>query len=101
MAIEPLYTLDVACELIPISKYALEHILSRRADEFEAPLFHMLMDDGKGKGCHQVRMLRESECLKVRNMVIKSPTGPRRAGLRREPGLNPAGMGHGVTIVRE
>jgi len=81
--LEPLYSLDVAVELIPCSKIVLEHILSRRASEFDPPLWHTMYHEATGKGNPACRMLRESECLKIRGIILKSG-GPRRTGLKRD-----------------
>lgn len=68
MAIEPLYSLEVAAELIPISKDALVHIILRHPEKFDEPLYHTLPENNKGSNI--VRMLTERECLVVRDMII-------------------------------
>ncbi len=95
MAIEPLYSLDVAAELIPCTKHVLNHILTRRASELDEPLFHTCLDNGPGKQGHLVRMLRESECLKIRDMVIKRG-GPHGRGARGERNLTYPNRAMGV-----
>lgn len=71
--------MDVACELIPITFAALKHILRRRASEFGPPIYHSggepryrngLLVDYEGGAAH--RMLTESDCLKVREMVTQT-----------------------------
>jgi hypothetical protein len=76
--LEPLYSLEVACELIPVTEAALKHILSRRATEFGPPIYH---DGGEPRyrnghlvdydGGAPHRMLTESDCLKVREIVTR------------------------------
>lgn len=99
MALEPLYALEVACELIPCSKDVLKHILSRRAAEFDPPLWHTAYHDGTGKGNSACRMLRESECLKIRNMIIKRGK-PRAVGLSRDKTISNFGMMLGIHVER-
>ncbi len=66
--IEPLYSLDVAAELIPLSKSALCHILFRKSHLFKEPIYHTFHNEKGAAG--MVRMLRESEVLQIRNIVI-------------------------------
>ncbi len=82
MAIEPLYSLAVACELIPISGPTLRVLLHKHADKFP-PRYNM--DSGAGPGGPE-RMLLESECLAIRDMVIRSDrkAGPQDIGLFRQ-----------------
>jgi len=75
-----MYSLAVASELIPISTYALEHILSRRPELFNPPCYHTAHAEfGRSS---PIRMLTEHECLIVRNLVIKRSGNSRRAGLK-------------------
>lgn len=99
MALEPLYSLDVACELIPCSKITLEHFLSRKADQFDQPLWHTMYNAGKAasRAIPAIRMLRESECLKIRNMIIK-PGGPRGAGIVRDHSVVKSPQAHFLEV---
>jgi hypothetical protein len=65
-ALEPIYTLAVACELIPMpSMPALYQWLHNHKEEFK-PRYR------QGGGRHRPqRMLLESEILKIRAMTIK------------------------------
>lgn len=93
MALEPLYSLDVAAELIPCTRVVLDHILTRRASEFDPPRYHTQYEPRKRNGVivdyeggHPIRMLYESECLKIRDMVIRTTRGrerPRYATVKR------------------
>jgi len=73
MAIEPLYSLDVACELIPIARTNINNILIKYKDRFDPPRYNALSHG-------QARMLTETECLKIRELVIQ--TGTVRSPLR-------------------
>ena len=64
MALEPLYPLDVACELIPIKKTDLVNVLFKFKDRFDPPLY-----DSIATG--QPRMLTERECLLIREIVFQ------------------------------
>lgn len=61
MAIEPLYSLEVACELVPCTYSWLTVILSRYKERFGEPRYHH--ENGQ-------RMLTESEILEIRNIVV-------------------------------
>ena len=67
MGLEPLYSLAVACEIIPIRGTTLRVILHRYKEKFP-PRYNM--DSHKGAGGPE-RMLTESECLAIRDMVIR------------------------------
>ena len=69
MAIEPMYSLAVAAELIPCSDAYLDVILHRRGEEFPRR-YHT-------EGKSSIRMLTESECLRIRDIVIQAGSGPR------------------------
>jgi hypothetical protein len=78
MPIEPLYSLEVACELIPCTMPALLHVLSRHPGKFNPPLYHAggepryrngRLTDYEGGRAR--RMLTETECLTVRNMMMR------------------------------
>ena len=84
MSIEPLYSLAVACELIPCSEKALTYILSSRKEQFNEP--HFLTEyaarerHGKivdYKGGLPLRMLLESEVLRVREILVQPRQGRR------------------------
>jgi hypothetical protein len=92
--IEPLYSLDVAVELIPVSsREALNHIISRRAAELGPAIYHhgsepryrngRLVDYAGGP---PRRMLTESDCLKIREMVTS--VGLKNISPRRSYGNN-------------
>ena len=68
MSIEPLYSLAVACELIPVSGPTLSRILYRFPQKFPA---RYNLDSHAGPGGPE-RMLLESECLAIRDMVIRT-----------------------------
>ena len=79
MAIEPLYSLDVAAELIPCTRAVLGHLLSKRASEFDPPRYQTMREPRKRNGVIvdyeggvPLRMLTETECLKAREMIIVS-----------------------------
>ena len=74
MPLEPLYSLAVACELIPVSGPTLASILHRHKEKFPA---RYNLDSHAGPGGPE-RMLLESECLAIRDMVIRPD---RKAGL--------------------
>ena len=64
MAIEPLYTLRVAAELIPFpTAQALYMWLWRHKAEFPPPVYR------RGRGIEH-RLLTESEILKIREMTL-------------------------------
>ena len=78
MSLEPLYSLEVAAELIPCTFDALKHIISRRASELGPPTYHAGGEaryrNGKlvdYSGGHPLRMLTESDCLKIRDMLTR------------------------------
>ena len=75
MALEPLYTSAVACELIPISHANLANILYEYKHLF--PPRYDTLSPG------QPRMLSESECLKIRELVIQRKTGRWPQGRRQ------------------
>ena len=79
MAIEPLYSLDVACELIPMTRDALLHTLSRYPEKFDEPRY-----------IDNVRMLSEHECLTLRELVIRR--GPGRGFLNRNRSVGIFGL---------
>lgn len=66
MALEPLFSLEVAAELIPISILTLVDLLDNFPDEFSSPVYHTMTGSS-----HNIRMLTESDCLKAREFVIK------------------------------
>lgn len=73
--LEPVYTLEVACELIPMpSKQSLEQFLHYHKDLF-VPLYRPMR-------WYRVRMLSESDCIKIREMTLFS-------GKRNGMGYNP------------
>ena len=77
--IEPLYSLEVACELIPITRGNMMNLLFHYSDRFPARY---------NQEVHPaVRMLTETECLEIRNIIIKLGNGKYTKGLRRDPGL--------------
>jgi len=67
--LEPLYTLEVAAELIPLSYQNLLNLLFKYSDRFPAR-YHHLIDGPNGSGAK--RMLLESECQAIRDIVISS-----------------------------
>lgn len=71
MPLEPLYSLEVAAELIPISLGNLNNLLIKYATKFPAR-YHTVPDDPGGRGNKSVRMLYESELLALREIVIKN-----------------------------
>ena len=81
MALEPLYSLDVAAELIPINRRSLDVILKNYKEKFPARYHNEANPVGRPP-----RMLTESECLEIRNMVVKL-AGTRKAilGSRQTP----------------
>ena len=85
MALEPLYSIEVAAELIPVRKNTLEVFLHRHKDEFP-----VRMHTGEMRA--SVRMLTESECLKIREMMIRPATRGRK-GIRRDFSLRTVGRG--------
>lgn len=81
MPLEPLYSLEVAAELIPCTLDVLRHILSRNPEKFPAR-FHTQHEPRKRNGVivdyeggRALRMLLESECLAIREMVISPIRG--------------------------
>lgn len=66
MPLEPLYSLDVAAELIPINRRSLDVILHNYKERFPARYHTEMNAEGRPP-----RMLTESECLEIRNMVVK------------------------------
>jgi hypothetical protein len=83
MAIEPLYTLKVAAELIPMTSHgSLKAWLSQNDHLFPEKRYRNFGPYGRS----QARLLSESEILMIRRIVIK-PVGiqqRRRAAERRE-----------------
>ena len=76
--IDPAYSLRVAAELIPMpSVAALYLFLGRNKDEFP-PRYKVVGGPRATRGGHQVRILFESEILKIREMVYV--TTPRSTG---------------------
>ena len=71
--IEPMYTTEVACELIPISVTNLGNILFKYKDMFP-PRFDTLTQGAP-------RMFTETECLQIRNIVIQNKTTEKPRGL--------------------
>jgi hypothetical protein len=69
VALEPWYSLEVAAELIPVSLNNLNVILHRHAADFPPRYLTAVEGDVQTQ-----RILTESECLRIRNMVI----GPTR-----------------------
>src|SRR5688572_17918095 len=70
MAIEQLYNLDVAAELIPFpSKQALYMFLNRNKEQFP-PLYRTTRRVGGPIGGWEQRFLSESEILKIREMTL-------------------------------
>ena len=82
MALEPLYSIDVAAELIPVRKNTLEVFLHRHKEQFPT-LLHT------GSVGMPIRMLTESECLKIREMMIR--LAPKGVKVRRDFSLRKAG----------
>ena len=80
MAIEPLYSRDVAAELIPMSASGLDKILARYAEKFP-PRYQM-------EGQVGIRVLTESEVLAIRDIVIKNgQPGMKGRGVKKDPAL--------------
>lgn len=70
MAIEPLYTLEAAAELIPMpSKAALYQFLHRNRDQFPG-LYRTIGGPEAPAGGWEQRFLSESEILKIREMTF-------------------------------
>lgn len=71
--LEPLYSLKVAVELIPMaSMNALYQFLGRHKAEFP-PLYY-------GNGCRMKRMLRRSELVRIRELAYTTKPHPRSRG---------------------
>ena len=68
MPLEPLYSLEVAAELIPCPYNTLVQLLHKHKEKFGQARFHTQYTNNQGV---HVRMLTESECLIVRGMVIQ------------------------------
>ena len=66
MAIEPLYSLEVAAELIPMPVHNLGSFLATHKDEYPPRFNHAVT---LGKGGQAPRMLTETECLKIREAI--------------------------------
>lgn len=87
MPLEPMYSLDVACELIPITRTALEHILNRNKDEFPLRYYSGAEERRRNgrvvdyEGGNPIRMLLESECLRIRERLLR----PGRKGFKAAP----------------
>jgi len=63
--IEPIFSLEVAAELIPIDMLSLQWLLDTHAHEFSTPTYHTMAGVP-----YNVRMLTESDCLKARELVF-------------------------------
>lgn len=69
--IEQLVTLEVACELVPFpTKTALRMALSRFQHELGPPIYRKRITGARGKS--DIRMLRESDILKLRELTMFS-----------------------------
>jgi len=77
--LEPLFSLEVACELIPLGYHSLTNLLCRHADKFP-PRYHLGIEipEGQGGGSPK-RVLYESELIAIREMVISNT----RIGVKR------------------
>lgn len=75
-SVEPLYTMQVACEIIPLRMSQLHLIISRFPEQFPSRI-HM------GMGISGMRLLSLSEIVWIREYVIKTGR-PSRMGWKKD-----------------
>src|SRR5438309_1047616 len=89
MAIEPIYTLQVAMELIPMpTASALYQFLSRHKDEFPGR-YRRSHVNGENARNIQERVLTESEIVRIREMTIIDSTRSKYGKGNRSPVRGP------------
>jgi len=83
MAIEPLYSLKVACELIPMPTIAsLYQFLSQHRDEFPG-IYRRHGGPSIARCGYETRLISESDILKIRDMTLHDLGESRYAGAGR------------------
>lgn len=78
MAIEQLYSLQAAVEIIPmVSAAALSQFLSKNKAHFPRPRYKRIGGPKVRQGGYEIRMLTETEVLKIREMTLMDETTSR------------------------